>query len=74
MGGKEVAARLREIDDSVILIVSSGYSNIPIMSDFRRYGFDDVISKPWTPIQLSQVLRRYTRPLGISTTRQSDER
>ncbi len=74
MGGKEVAARLREIDDSVILIVSSGYSNIPIMSDFRRYGFDDVISKPWTPLQLSQVLRRYTPPLGISTRRQSDER
>ena len=74
MGGKEVAARLREVDDSVILIVSSGYSNIPIMSDFRRYGFDDVISKPWTPVQLSQVLRRYTRPLGISTTRHSDER
>jgi PAS domain S-box-containing protein len=74
MGGKEVAARLREIDDSVVLIVSSGYSNIPIMSDFRRYGFDDVISKPWTPVQLSQVLRRYTPPLGISARRHSDER
>jgi two-component system, cell cycle sensor histidine kinase and response regulator CckA len=30
MGGKEVADRLREVDDSVILIVSSGYSNTPI--------------------------------------------
>jgi PAS domain S-box-containing protein len=67
MGGKEVAARLREIDDHVILIVSSGYSNTPIMSDYRTYGFNDVISKPWTPVQLSQVLRRYMRPLGNST-------
>jgi PAS domain S-box-containing protein len=67
MGGKEAAARLREMDDSVILIVSSGYSQTPVMSEFRRYGFDDVISKPWTPVQLSQVLRRYTRPLGSST-------
>jgi PAS domain S-box-containing protein len=58
MGGKELAARLREIDDSVRLIVSSGYYHTPIMSEFRRYGFDDVISKPWTPAQLSQVLRR----------------
>jgi CheY-like chemotaxis protein len=58
MGGKEVAARLRELDDSVILIVSSGYSQTPIMSEFRKYGFDDVISKPWTPLQLSEVLRR----------------
>jgi PAS domain S-box-containing protein len=67
-GGKEVAARLREVDDSVILIVSSGYSNTPIMSEFRKYGFNDVLSKPWTPVQLSEVLRRYTRPLGNSKT------
>jgi PAS domain S-box-containing protein len=60
-GGKEVAARLREIDDSVVLIVSSGYANTPIMSEFRSYGFNDVISKPWTPAQLSAVLRRWAR-------------
>ena len=64
MGGKEVAARLREVDDSVILIVSSGYSNTPIMSEFRKYGFNDVLSKPWTPVQLSEVLRRSARPAG----------
>jgi PAS domain S-box-containing protein len=75
MGGKEVASRLREVDDSVILIVSSGYSNTPVMSEFRSYGFDDVISKPWTPVQLSEVLRRCARPLGNSTipTRHGDE-
>jgi len=61
MGGKEVAARLREVDDSVVLIVSSGYSQTPIMSEFRRYGFGDMISKPWTPLQLSEVLRRCAR-------------
>jgi PAS domain S-box-containing protein len=66
MGGKEVASRLREVDDSVILIASSGYSHTPIMSEYRRYGFNDVIAKPWTPFQLSEVLRRYTRPPGNS--------
>jgi hypothetical protein len=40
------------------LIVSSGYSNTPVMSEFRKYGFADVLSKPWTPVELSQVLRR----------------
>jgi two-component system, LuxR family, sensor kinase FixL len=64
MGGKEVAARLREVDDSVILIASSGYSNTPVMSEFRKYGFDDVLSKPWSPVHLSEMLRRHTRPLG----------
>ncbi len=69
MGGKEVAARLREADDSVVLIASSGYSHTPVMSEFRRYGFDDVISKPWTPVQLSEVLHRYTHPLENSKDR-----
>ena len=64
MGGKEVAARLREVDDSVIVIVSSGYSDTPILSEFRSHGFNDVISKPWTPVQLSEVLRRSARPAG----------
>jgi PAS domain S-box-containing protein len=73
MGGKEVADRLKEIDDSVILIVSSGYSNTPIMSEFRSYGFDDVLSKPWTPVQLSEVLRRYARPRGNHKTPTREE-
>jgi two-component system sensor kinase FixL len=68
MGGKEVATRLREVDDSVILIASSGYSNTPIMSEFRKHGFDDVLSKPWSPVHLSEVLGRHTRPLGKPTT------
>ena len=66
MGGEEVATRLRQIDKSVILIVSSGYSGTPIMSEFRRHGFDDVLSKPWTPIQVAEVLGRCVRPLEMS--------
>jgi CheY-like chemotaxis protein len=68
IGGEEVAARLRKIDDSVVLIVSSGYSNTPIMSEFRKYGFDDALSKPWSPVDLSEVLRRHTQSLGKSKT------
>jgi CheY-like chemotaxis protein len=50
-----------ETDRSVTLIASSGYSDAPVMSEFRRYGFDDVIPKPWTPNQLSEVLQRCQR-------------
>jgi two-component system, LuxR family, sensor kinase FixL len=56
--GEEVAARLREIDGSARLIASSGYSNTPIISEFRKYGFDGALPKPWTPAQLSEVLSR----------------
>ena len=35
MGGKEAVKKLREIDPEVKAIVSSGYSNDPVMSEFR---------------------------------------
>jgi signal transduction histidine kinase/CheY-like chemotaxis protein len=57
MGGIETAAKLKELDSSAKLIVSSGYSHAAVMSDFRKYGFDAVIEKPWTASQISEVFR-----------------
>ncbi|HWE52528.1 MAG TPA: ATP-binding protein, partial [Bryobacteraceae bacterium] len=58
MGGVEAAARLKELDPSSRLIVSSGYSASPVLSDFARYGFEAVLPKPWTMPELSAVIRR----------------
>jgi CheY-like chemotaxis protein len=58
MGGVEAAAKLKELDPSLKLIVSSGYSDAPVMSHFAEYGFDAVILKPWTVKEMSDVLRR----------------
>jgi signal transduction histidine kinase/ActR/RegA family two-component response regulator len=58
MGGLEAAARLKELDPSVKLIVSSGYSDAPVLSDLRKYGFDGLIPKPWMVAQVSEVVRR----------------
>jgi signal transduction histidine kinase/ActR/RegA family two-component response regulator len=57
MGGTEAAAKLREIDPAAKLIVSSGYSDATVMSEFARYGFEAVLPKPWTALDVSQVLR-----------------
>jgi CheY-like chemotaxis protein len=46
MGGLEAASRLKESDPALKLIVSSGYSDAPVMSHFAEYGFDAVILKP----------------------------
>lgn len=62
MGGREAAAKLRELDPSSKLIVSSGYSDAPVMSDFARYGFDAVIPKPWTAADVGDVFRRVLVP------------
>jgi signal transduction histidine kinase/ActR/RegA family two-component response regulator len=58
VGGLEAAALLRQFDPNAKLIVSSGYSDAPVMSDFREYGFDAVIPKPWTVPEMSHVLRQ----------------
>lgn len=56
MGGKEAAAQILAIDPQARLIVSSGYSNDPIMSDFETYGFKIAIAKPYTITKLAQLL------------------
>jgi len=56
MGGKEAIEKLREIDPEVKAIVSSGYSTDPVMSNFRRYGFQEAVSKPYRIQEMSKAL------------------
>jgi CheY-like chemotaxis protein len=58
MGGKEAIAKLREIDAHVKAIVSSGYSNDPVMANFKEYGFIDVVTKPYKMKDMSEILGR----------------
>jgi len=58
MGGKDAAREILQIDPDAKLIVSSGYSTDPVMSDFRAHGFLAVISKPYRIEDLGETLRR----------------
>ena len=57
MGGREAIKRLREIDSEVKTIVSSGYSQDPVMADFQAYGFDGMVAKPYKVESLLAVLQ-----------------
>jgi CheY-like chemotaxis protein len=57
MGGKEAVAELRKIDPGVKAIVSSGYSDDPIMAECIKYGFSNVICKPYRISELSRILQ-----------------
>ena len=56
MGGKEAIERLLRIDPGVKAIVSSGYSNDPILADSRKHGFSGVVKKPHRVAELSQIV------------------
>ena len=57
MGGKETLQNLLKIAPDVKAIVSSGYANTPIMSDFKRYGFKGVIAKPYCTEELCKAVQ-----------------
>ncbi|MDD3889546.1 MAG: PAS domain S-box protein [Syntrophomonadaceae bacterium] len=57
MGGKETVQKLLKIDPNVKVIVSSGYSNDPVMSEYQKWGFKGIIDKPYGITELSNVLQ-----------------
>lgn len=62
MGGKEAAKEIREFDQDIRLIVSSGYSNDPVMARYQDYGFNGVLMKPYKLEQVGEVLHRILNP------------
>ncbi len=56
MGGEKTIEKLLEIDPEVKGIVSSGYSNDPILVEPERYGFLGKITKPYLMKELACVL------------------
>ncbi len=58
MGGKDTIKKLLEIDPDVKAIVSSGYSNDPVLANFREYGFCGVFAKHDKAEELGKVVHK----------------
>ena len=58
MGGKEACARLLELYPDARVIVCSGYSSDPVLSDHSAHGFRGMLGKPFLLEALKQVLER----------------
>ncbi|MGB6067036.1 MAG: ATP-binding protein [Desulfomonilaceae bacterium] len=70
IGGVETLAKLRQLDPNVKVIVSSGYSDESIMSDYSIHGFEALLPKPYDAKRLSQVLTLVTSSCREESTQE----
>ena len=69
MGGKEAIQHLKNLDPQVKAVVTSGYSDDPIMSDFQAYGFQGILVKPYKISDLAKTLASLCSQNPSTTTR-----
>lgn len=68
MGGVRTMEKLRAIDPEVFAIVSSGYSDDPVMANPASYGFAAVLPKPYEPADMLRLVRNILATRGIRRT------
>jgi CheY-like chemotaxis protein len=56
MGGVDCLLHLKRLDPPVRALVSSGYSNNPVMAAYADHGFAGVVAKPYQLSELSKTL------------------
>jgi two-component system, cell cycle sensor histidine kinase and response regulator CckA len=57
MGGLRTMEKLKQIDPGVLAMVSSGYSDDPVMAQPAAYGFAAVLPKPYEPVELIRLVK-----------------
>ena len=57
-GGKEVVKELTKNDPAIKVIAASGYSNDPVMANYKAYGFNGILPKPFTIKDVGFVLKK----------------
>lgn len=58
MGGKEAIRNILDFDPSAKAIVSSGYSDDPVMANYSEHGFKGVVMKPYSIEELTNTIAK----------------
>ncbi len=58
MSGVEALSRLLEINPGIRAIATSGYSDDPVMSNPKLYGFSGTLFKPYTYMKLGETIQK----------------
>jgi PAS domain S-box-containing protein len=67
MGGKDAIQHLRRLDPHIKAIVTSGYSEDPILCDFQKFGFQGILVKPYKILDLANLLESIGGPVHHDT-------
>ncbi len=58
MGGKEAIRNILDFDPSAKAVVSSGYSDDPVMANYSEHGFKGVVMKPYSIEELTNTIAK----------------
>ena len=61
LGGLDTIKTLKKMDPEVKAIVSSGFSNDPVITRFKEYGFKGALPKPYKMKDIENELHRLTQ-------------
>jgi len=61
MGGRQTLEELIKLDPAVRAIVSSGYSNDLVLSNYQAHGFRGMVSKPYDVADFAHAVERVLR-------------
>jgi len=56
MDGQQAAAEIKKLDPKARLIATSGHLDHPVMVDYRSFGFNAKVEKPYKLEKLKQVI------------------
>lgn len=56
IGGKEAFERLHALDPKAKVVISSGFTNDPMLTDYESFGLDGVLAKPYRITEIKALL------------------
>ncbi len=74
MGGMEVLERIREIDETILVIIITGYATVETATKAMKQGAYDFISKPFDPDQMRIVVNRAWEKIRLTREAEKLER
>lgn len=62
IGGKEAFEKLHTLDPGARIVISSGFTNDPMLTDYASFGLNGVLAKPYRITEIKALLENMIPP------------